>query len=95
MALQLHTQAGIRLQKSGAPGEISNSRPPDSVVWCSIQLSYGRVVRIAPEFFGGMRGQNRAPRRPERGHSYSLHSAMAREAESGLFSARSVPNPSS
>jgi hypothetical protein len=30
---------------------------PRFVVWCSIQLSYGRVVRIAPKCLGGCAGR--------------------------------------
>ena len=52
---------------------------PKFVVWCSIQLSYGRVVRIAPETADARASGSEA--RPERAHSYSLRSAMAREPQ--------------
>src|SRR5436309_1357229 len=46
---------------------------PRFVVWCSIQLSYGRWLRIARQMVQtGINGR-------ERGHSYSLHLALARE----------------
>jgi hypothetical protein len=64
----------------GAPEEI---RTPDpqirSLVLYPAELRARRAHRA--EIVGGKRGQNRAPKRPERGHSYSLRSAMAREAE--------------
>ena len=44
---------------------------PRFVVWCSIQLSYGRVLRIAREVFQG--GQIRQ----ERAFSYRLRCALA------------------
>src|SRR5712691_6726077 len=42
---------------------------PRFVVWCSIQLSYGRVGRDGPKAV-----------RPRRPHCYRLHAALARDA---------------
>src|SRR5215510_10181826 len=55
---------------------------PRFVVWCSIQLSYGRVLRIARE----KRSQNEQSRR-ERASSYRLRPPMAR------FGVRVPPSP--
>ena len=55
---------------------------PRFVVWCSIQLSYGRVVRIAPEFWRDARAEPGA-KAPGTGHSYRVRSGMAREAKTG------------